>query len=247
LVSGSGGKGAGGAFAGAGGSGGLAGSGGIGGSGLGGAGGSGLGGAGGGYVDAAVDMRAGGAGGSGAHLDGAADVGRGGAGGGTGAGGAGGRSYDGAPDLGAGGQDGSHSDSADGPRLDVGATLDSGAVDTMAFDAGELACTQTVDPELDRAIGESSLATSQKAQLCKCFAALSTGWTTSLTQLFATATPTEISSMLGGITSCCQSDGMHTMYGINAAPTSTDLQRVESGTGYMLCMAPAYKGVSFPD
>jgi hypothetical protein len=219
---------------------------GTGGSGLGGAGGSGQGGA--AHPDGAVDARTGGAGGGmslggaggvlggtgGLRYDAAADVGLGGAGGHS----------DGAIDLGLGGIDGAPLDTA---GLDTGSVVDLGSIDAFAIDGGELACTQTVDSELDRAIGESTLASTQKNQLCQCFAALSATWTTSLTQLFATASPAEISSMLSGITSCCRSDGMHTIYGTNMSPSSNDLQRIKNGSGYMICMAPAYKGVSFPD
>jgi len=200
------------------------------------------------HPDGAVDARTGGAGGGsslggaggglggtgGMRYDAAADVGLGGAGG----------HNDGAIDLGLGGVDGAPLGTA---GLDTGSVVDLGSVDAFAIDGGGLACTQTVDSELDRAIGESTLASNQKNQLCQCFAALSLTWTTSLTQLFATASPAEISSMLSGITSCCQSDGMHTIYGTNMSPSSDDLQRIKSGSGYMICMAPAYKGVSFPD
>jgi len=134
-----------------------------------------------------------------------------------------------------------------GGRADAAPDTDLPKNDALAIDVTPLACTQTVDPELDQAIGQSTISASQKTQLCSCFAALTTTWTTSLTDLFATATPAEISRMLSGITSCCHSDGMTTMYGTNAAPSSTDLSRIKSGSGYMLCMAPAYKGVSFPD
>jgi hypothetical protein len=38
-----------------------------------------------------------------------------------------------------------------------------------------------------------------------------------------------------------------TRSGLNGGPTSTDLQYVKNGPGYMLCAVPVYKGVSFPD
>jgi hypothetical protein len=141
----------------------------------------------------------------------------------------------------------------DGPGLDSGAdqrdgaTVDPGQGEVSGIDGLAAACTQAVDPELDRAIGESTLGASQKGQLCDCFAALSTSWITSLTQLFATATPTEISRMLSGLTSCCHSDGMMTLHGLNAAPTSSDLQNIKNGSAYLMCSAVVYKGVSFPD
>jgi len=226
---------------------------GTGGSGLGGAGGSGQGGTGGARPDGAADAWVGGAGGGtslggaggglggtgGARFDAAAALGLGGVGGGG--------HNDGASDLGLGGIDGARLDTADSSRLDTGSVVDLGGIDTFAVDGGGLACTQTVDPELDRAIGESTLVATQKNRLCQCFAALNGTWTTSLTQLFASASPAQISSMLSGITSCCQSDGMHTIYGTNGTPSSSDLQRIQSGSGYMICMAPAYKGVSFPE
>jgi hypothetical protein len=121
------------------------------------------------------------------------------------------------------------------------------ALDTLSIDSMPPACTQTMDPELDHAIGESNLSTSQKTQLCGCFASLNATWTTSLTELFASATPDEISKMLSGLTSCCHANGLTTLYGSSAGPSSTDLTRIKNGSGYMLCMAPAYKGVSFPD
>jgi hypothetical protein len=118
----------------------------------------------------------------------------------------------------------------------------------LATEAGvAAACTSTVATELDQAIGESSLSASVKSDLCQCFASLSTSWTTSLTQLFATGTPEEISNMLENLTACCQPTGIMTRDGLNAGPTSTDLQYVKNGPGYMICAVPVYKGVSFPD
>jgi hypothetical protein len=166
---------------------------------------------------------------------------------GGGSGGASGGREDGSADLGVGGADGARTDGGDALAADGGSVADLGAIEAMGIDGLVQACTQTVDPALDAAIGQSTISTSQKTQLCKCFAALSTSWTTSLTSLFATATPAAISQMLSGITSCCQSDGIHTMSGTNVGPSSSDLSRIQSGSGYMLCMAPAYKGVSFPD
>jgi hypothetical protein len=128
-----------------------------------------------------------------------------------------------------------------------GVVLDSGGGELAALDGAAPACTQAVDPELDRAIGESTLGASQKGQLCGCFAALSQSWITSLTQLFATATPAEISKMLSSLTSCCRSNGINTRNGPSAAPTSSDLQNIKNGTAYLMCSAVVYKGVSFPD
>ncbi|MGD0838884.1 MAG: hypothetical protein ABSB49_19795 [Polyangia bacterium] len=134
--------------------------------------------------------------------------------------------------------------------IDTGA----GTVDSAPVDAGVLyptgqdaatACTQAVAAELDQAIGESNLNASDKSSLCQCFAALSTGWTTSLTQLFATATPAEISTMLGSLTSCCEPTGIPQRDLASSAPSSTDLSEIKGG--YTLCAIPVYKGVSFPD
>ena len=121
-----------------------------------------------------------------------------------------------------------------------GAVADSGGADGPA-------CTQTVDSALEHAIGESTLGTDAKSQLCQCFSALGTSWTTSLTQLFASATPDEISNMLGGLLRCCQSDGIETLAGFNAGPSSQDLDLIRSGAGYRICTAVIYKGVSFAD
>ncbi len=178
-----------------------------------------------------------GAGGTVSGIGGAGGVGLGGAGSG-GIGGSGGAGLGGSGGLGSGGV---------GSGGVGGVTVDSGAVDAAALDGSAPACSQTVDPELDRAIGESTLGASQKSQLCQCFSALTTSWTTSLTQLFATATPEQISTMLSGLTSCCHSDGMATLHGTNADPSSTDLGRIQSGSGYLICSAVVYKGVSFPD
>jgi hypothetical protein len=128
-----------------------------------------------------------------------------------------------------------------------GLAVDSGAGGMVAVDGAAPACTETVPAELDQAIGASSLADQQKSRLCQCFAALSTSWTTSLTQLFATGTPEQISKVLANLTSCCQPTGISTVHGLNAGPTSTDLQYIKDGPGYMLCAVPVYKGVSFPD
>jgi hypothetical protein len=220
--------------AGGGGSGGASGKGGAGGTALGGAGGTALGGAGGTALGGAGGGTSfGGAGGAG----GAVDAALGGAGG-RGAGGAGGAGLDGA---GGAGLDGA-------PGVD-GAVLDSGGGELAALDGAAPACSQAVDPALDRAIAGSTLVASQKSQLCQCFAALSASWITSLTQLFATATPAEISKMLSSLTSaCCTSSGMMTSNGLNAGPTSSDLQNVKNGSAYLMCRgAVVYKGVSFPD
>jgi hypothetical protein len=187
-----------------------------------------------------------GAGGTSSGVGGAGGTALGGAGGAAGAGGTGG-------DIGGAGgtafRDAS-GDVVDSNSIDVAAdsvftdmaALDTGAGDTESLDGSAPACTQTVAPDLDRAIGESSLPANQKSQLCQCFAKLSTGWTTSLTQLFATATPQEISTMLSGLTPCCQSTGI-----TSANPSSTDLSRIKSGAGYLICAVPVYKGVSFPE
>jgi hypothetical protein len=121
-----------------------------------------------------------------------------------------------------------------------------GAGDSAATAAR--ACSQTVATELDRAIGESTLGADQKNLLCQCFSALTTSWTTSLTDLFATATPDEISKMLSGLTQCCESDGIHTVQGSpSSSPSTQDLSLIQSGRGYRLCVAVIYKGVSFPE
>jgi hypothetical protein len=217
---------------------------------VGGAGGAGMGGAGGTTVVGAGGTSAGGTGGR--SIGGAGGRSIGGAGG-TGAGGG----IGGAGGIGSGGAGGVAVDATyrDAAALDLAvdsgtsdiAALDSGPSDTTAVDEGTLACTQTVDPELDRAIGESTISESQKEQLCQCFSALSMSWTTSLTQLFATATPEEVSRMLSGLTSCCSSNGIMTLHGLNADPSSTDLDRIKNGSAYLICAAVVYKGVSFPD
>jgi hypothetical protein len=134
------------------------------------------------------------------------------------------------------------------PGVD-GVVLDSGGGELAALDGAAPACSQVVDPALDGAIAGSTLVASQKSQLCQCFAALSQSWITSLTQLFATATPAEISKMLSSLTSCCHSDGMATLHGLNAAPTSSDLQNIKNGSAFLMCSTPTpvYKGVSFPE
>jgi hypothetical protein len=190
------------------------------------------------------------------------DAALGGAGGGTSFGGAGGRGAGGAVDAalggaggrGAGGAGGAALDGAGGAGLDGapgvdGVVLDSGGGELAALDGAAPACSQVVDPALDGAIAGSTLVASQKSQLCQCFAALSQSWITSLTQLFATATPAEISKMLSSLTSCCHSDGMATLHGLNAAPTSSDLQNIKNGSAFLMCSTPTpvYKGVSFPE
>jgi hypothetical protein len=137
-------------------------------------------------------------------------------------------------------------DSADAADWEGGAG-DVAKGDTVGIEDAAPACTQTMALELDRAIGQSSLTASQKSQLCACFSALGTGWTTSLTQLFATATPDEISKMLGGLTSCCRSDGIHNTSGVITTPTASDLQAVKNGMSFYFCAVPVYKGVSFPE
>ena len=99
------------------------------------------------------------------------------------------------------------------------------------------ACLPTVVPDLDRAIGESALGGKYRSQVCECFSALSTGWITSLTQLFATATPEEISDMLTGLTSCCRVNGIVSRYGTPADPSSQNLSYIKSGNGYDICAA----------
>jgi hypothetical protein len=226
---------------GSGGSGG-AGLGGAGGVGTGGAGGAGTGGTGGTNPVVSLDAALGGAGG-GTSLGGAGGTGLGGAGG-TGLGGAGGTGAGGAIDAGLGGAGGAR---LDGAGTADGAVPDSGGGEMAALDGVARACSQNVAPELDRAIGESTLAASTKAQLCQCFSALSANWVTSLTQLFATATPQQISDMLAGLPTCCHSDGMWTTRGVNADPTSSDLQNIRNLTTSRMCTAGVYKGVSFPD
>ncbi len=175
-------------------------------------------------------------------------VGSGGAAGGAGgtaAGGAGGRTtsnpVDGGADLAL--------DSADAASLDDGAR-DGTEGEAKGIDtATPPFCTQIVVGELDRAIGQSSLSANQKSQLCACFSALGTEWTTSLTQLFATATPEEISKMLSGLTSCCLSDGIHGKSGVIASPSASDLSTIKNGMSFYFCAVavPVYKGVSFPE
>ena len=128
-----------------------------------------------------------------------------------------------------------------------GAVMDAGGGDTTRVDGAAAACTQNVTTELDHAIGGSRLTADQKGSFCQCFSALSTSWITSLTQLFATGTPEQISKMLLGLTGCCQANGMQTVRGLNADPTSSDLQSIQSGSAYSICAVPIYKGVSFPD
>jgi hypothetical protein len=76
---------------------------------------------------------------------------------------------------------------------------------------------------------------------------LGTEWTTSLTQLFASATPQEITKMLSGLTSCCRSDGIHNRSGVISRPSSSDLSTIKDGMTYYFCAIPVYKGVSFPE
>jgi hypothetical protein len=186
----------------------------------------------------------GGAGGSGGQITTVTDSGSGAGGGGMGGGAGGGG---GAGSGGAGGAVVDAGSGGIGGGGAGGAVVDSGAGGMVGVDGAALVCTQNVASELDLAIGESSLAADQKSKLCQCFAALSTGWTTSLTQLFATGTPEQISKMLLGLTSCCQATGMQTVRGLNAEPTSTDLQNIKNGSAFYICAVPIYKGVSFPD
>ncbi len=190
----------------------------------------------------------------GAGLGGTVALGTGGSGsGGAGSGGmlgSGGSGAGGCPCAGGtgGGGMGERADAATSSDL---APLDTSSIDAVsgdaqAIDSLALACTQAVAPALDQAIGESSISARDKTQLCGCFASLNASWTTSLTDLFANATPAEISKMLSGLTPCCRSTGVTTLYG-GSNPSSSDLDRIKSGAGYMLCMAPSYKGVSFPD
>jgi hypothetical protein len=198
----------------------------------------------------------GGAGGATATLPGAG--GAGGAGltgtggalgtGGTAAGGAGGSTgshpLDGGADVGSD----VALDSADAAGMD-GGPVDVAKGEPGGIDAAPPACVQAMAPELDRAIGQSALNTTQKSQLCACFSALGTNWTTSLTQLFATATPEEISKMLSGLTSCCRVGGIYGKNGVIASPSPSDLSTIKSGMTYDFCSTPipVYKGVSFPD
>lgn len=191
-----------------------------------------------------------GSGGSG--LGGTIALGTGGSGsGGAGSGGmlgSGGSGAGGCPCAGGSGGTGGRADAATSSDLAPPDTSASDAVsgDAQAIDSMPPACTQEMAPALNQAIGESSISAKDKTQLCGCFASLNASWTTSLTDLFASATPAEISKMLSGLTSCCRSTGLTTLYG-GSAPSSSDLDRIKSGSGYMLCMAPSYKGVSFPD
>jgi hypothetical protein len=213
----------------------------------------------GGSMGTGGESGAGGASGTTTTLPGTGGSGPGGTGGAVGTGG---RASGGAGGMAAGGAGGSTGsnpldggadvgadvalDSADAAGLDVGA-VDVAKAETMGIDAAPPACAQTMAPELDRAIGQSSLTANQKNQLCACFSALGAEWTTSLTQLFATSTPEQISAMLSGLTSCCSSDGIHNRYGTIASPSPSDLSTIKNGMGYSFCAAPVYKGVSFPE
>jgi hypothetical protein len=117
-------------------------------------------------------------------------------------------------------------------------------------DGPTAACIQGIKPELDRAIGEANLTENDKSLLCACFSALSTEWTTSLTQLFASGTPEEISTMLSGLVGCCRSSGgiVGPDHHASASPTTTNLGYIRDGQGDLICYAtPIYKGVSFAD
>jgi hypothetical protein len=121
---------------------------------------------------------------------------------------------------------------------------DASTGEAMGIDGATRTCTQSVAAEVESAIGGSTLAPSKKTQLCECFAALSKDWTTSLTQLFATATPQQISSMLSGLSSCCDSRGLHILPSMSK---ETALSYIKTGQGYWVCNAPLYKGVSFSE
>jgi hypothetical protein len=121
---------------------------------------------------------------------------------------------------------------------------DAGASDTVPP-----TCSWQVDPDLERVIAESTLSTDAKSQLCLCFSGLSYDWTTGLTDLFAKASPEEISKILGSLLSCCRLGGIYDRDGSEITrPSTDDLAKVGEGRGYKLCEpVPIYKGVSFPD
>jgi hypothetical protein len=166
--------------------------------------------------------------------------------GGTAAGGAGGgtgQPLDGGKDV----EKDAALDGSDATGVD-GGTVDAAAVEAKGMDAAPPACGQTMAPELDRAIGQSGLTTAQKTQLCACFGALGAEWTTGLTQLFATATPEEISKMLSGLTQCCRSEGIvGTRGALITSPSASDLTAIKNGLSWSFCATPVYKGVSFPE
>ena len=102
-------------------------------------------------------------------------------------------------------------------------------------------CTLARDTVLYRAIAESSLDDALKQTLCTCFSSLSPSWNAGLTELFATATPEEVVTVLDQMLNCCNFGDV----GLNGQYQEAYRDRLTDGT---LCyMALPYRGVDFPD
>ena len=66
---------------------------------------------------------------------------------------------------------------------------------------------------------------------------LSTEWKASLTQLFAAATPDDISKMLHALTTCCHTNGIVDGYGALAPASSQNVDYVKNGAAGSICVA----------